>query len=113
MASLAMTASLLGTSALTSTVSAYHQASARRGIVMAKATQVTLSVENNDKKKEERSMIRRDLVFAAAAAAVCSVANVSMAEEPKPGSLDAKKKYNPGDYHVSSFLYNLLNSRAL
>ncbi|GMI97431.1 hypothetical protein like AT1G51400 [Hibiscus trionum] len=45
--------------------------------------------------KQESSSGRRDLVFAAAAAAVCSFANVAMGEEPKPGTPEAKKKYAP------------------
>lgn len=33
------------------------------------------------------------MVFAAAAATVLSVAKVAAADEPKPGTLEAKKKY--------------------
>ncbi|GAB4856030.1 hypothetical protein Ancab_024669 [Ancistrocladus abbreviatus] len=93
MASITMTASFLGAS--TSTVRAHRSATARRGIVMAKATPMAKSDENNVNRMEEGSSKRRDLVFAAAAAAVCSVAKVAMAEEPKRGTLEAKKKYNP------------------
>jgi len=40
--------------------------------------------------------MRRDLVFTAAAAAVCSLAKVAMADdEPKRGTEAAKKKYAP------------------
>lgn len=38
---------------------------------------------------------RRNLMFVAAAAAVCSVAGMAVADEPKPGTPEAKKKYAP------------------
>ncbi|KAL6994761.1 hypothetical protein U1Q18_044528 [Sarracenia purpurea var. burkii] len=44
---------------------------------------------------ERESGRRRDLVFAAAAAAVCSVAGVAAAVETKRGTSDAKKIYAP------------------
>lgn len=46
-------------------------------------------------KGESSSNGRRELVFAAAAAAACSVAKIAMAIEPKPGTIEAKKKYAP------------------
>lgn len=46
-------------------------------------------------KEESSSNGRRELVFAAAAAAACSVAKIAMAIEPKPGTIEAKKKYAP------------------
>lgn len=45
--------------------------------------------------KKESNNGRRDLVFAAAAAAVCSVAGMAAAEGPKPGSPEARKIYAP------------------
>ncbi|KAL6953158.1 hypothetical protein U1Q18_047340 [Sarracenia purpurea var. burkii] len=44
---------------------------------------------------EHESGRRRDLVFVAAAAAVCSVVGVAAAVEPKRGTSDAKKIYAP------------------
>lgn len=38
---------------------------------------------------------RRNMMFAAAAAAVCSVAGMAMADEPKRGTPEAKKIYYP------------------
>lgn len=48
-----------------------------------------------DTKTESISNGRRDLVFAAAAAAVCSVAGMAVADEPKPGTPEARKAYAP------------------
>jgi len=60
---------------------------------MAKAIRVS---ESGDHPEQETSTKRRDLVFAAAAAAACSFAKVAMAnEEPKRGTPEAKKKYAP------------------
>ncbi|KAJ4840303.1 hypothetical protein Tsubulata_022048 [Turnera subulata] len=45
-------------------------------------------------REESSSNGRRDLVFAVAAAAACSIAKIAMAdEEPKNGTPEAKKKY--------------------
>lgn len=64
---------------------------ARRGVVMAKAMRFS---ESSDLPDQESSTKRRDLVFAAAAAAACSLAKVAMADqEPKRGTPEAKKKY--------------------
>ncbi|XP_010241247.1 PREDICTED: photosystem II 5 kDa protein, chloroplastic-like [Nelumbo nucifera] len=92
MASITMTASFLGG------VSASERPSttARRSLIVAKAAragegdQVKLSCTN-----KEAGNGRRDLMFAAAAAAVCSIAGVAVAEEPKAGTPDALKKYAP------------------
>lgn len=51
-------------------------------------------VVNCDTKKESNNG-RRDLVFAAAAAAVCSVAGIAVAVEPKRGTSEARKTYAP------------------
>ncbi|KNA18995.1 hypothetical protein SOVF_065540 [Spinacia oleracea] len=86
MASITMTASFLGTT-VSKQPPTHHL---RRGVVMAKAMPETTTTT-----KEETSSKRRDLVFAVAAAAACSVARIAMAEEPKRGTPEAKKKYAP------------------
>ncbi|XP_045820618.1 photosystem II 5 kDa protein, chloroplastic-like [Trifolium pratense] len=92
MASITMTASILGCPAVSnrSTV-----ATPRRLVVKAiRAVEGEKMVRyENDK---EGNNGRRNLMFAAAAAAVCSVAGVAMADdEPKRGTPEAKKKYAP------------------
>ncbi|KAJ4724290.1 photosystem II 5 kDa protein, chloroplastic-like [Melia azedarach] len=71
----------------------------KRGLtVVAKASSRATEGEKISmemKNKEESSNGRRELVFAAAAAAACSIAKVAMADEPKPGTPEAKKKYAP------------------
>ncbi|MBA0650723.1 hypothetical protein Goklo_018110 [Gossypium klotzschianum] len=95
MASMSMTASLLPSSS--SSLTRLPSRAARRGAIVAKAT----SADQGDKAsleimKQEGSNGRRELIFAAAAAAACSVANVAMGEEePKRGTAEAKKKYAP------------------
>lgn len=50
----------------------------------------------NVKVSHENANGRRNIMFAAAAAAaVCSVAGMAVADEPKPGSPEAKKAYAP------------------
>ncbi|XP_050223507.1 photosystem II 5 kDa protein, chloroplastic [Mercurialis annua] len=92
MASMTMTASLLAGSTVTRPFTA-----PRRGLIMAKASNATQGGRANVemKNKEESSGGRRDLVFAAAAAAAWSVARVAMADEPKAGTEEARKKYAP------------------
>lgn len=88
MASITMTASILGCPAITNRSAAVRQ---RRLIVNAARTVEGEKMVSYDK---EGSNGRRDLMFAAAAAAVCSVAGVAMADdEPKNGTPEAKKKY--------------------
>eukprot|EP00091_Calanus_sinicus_P025233 TRINITY_DN9505_c0_g1_i1.p1 TRINITY_DN9505_c0_g1~~TRINITY_DN9505_c0_g1_i1.p1 ORF type:complete len:110 (-),score=9.34 TRINITY_DN9505_c0_g1_i1:99-428(-) len=94
MASLTMTPSFLGGSAVAVGAAATKPTPARCGVVMVKAYKVTsenVVVKNTG--KEETSNGRRDLMFAVAAAAACFVANIALADEPKRGSLEAKKKY--------------------
>ena len=89
-----MTASFLGAASL----SGQSPVSARRRLVVANAAKTVEgeSVKvNYEAKKESNNNGRRDLVFAAAAAAVCSVAGMAMADEPKRGSKEAKKFYAP------------------
>ncbi|KAL2239927.1 photosystem II 5 kDa protein, chloroplastic [Sesamum indicum] len=88
MASITMTASFLGGAA-----AKHVPAGARRGAVVVRASS---EPEKMAVKADEKSnSSRRDLMFAAAAAAACSVAKVAMADEPKPGTSEAKKKYAP------------------
>ena len=95
MASMTMTTSFLG--GATSTVTKQHPpSSARRGLVVAKASEgEKTNLEFNNSKEQKSSGGRRDLVFAAAAAAAFSVAKVALADEPKKGSPEARKKYAP------------------
>ncbi|XP_027343055.1 photosystem II 5 kDa protein, chloroplastic-like [Abrus precatorius] len=90
MASITMTASILGCPPVTNQSAAATQ---RRLVVNAVRTGEGEKVSyDNDK---EGSNGRRSVMFAAAAAAVCSVAGMAMADEPKPGTPEAKKKYAP------------------
>ncbi|GFZ18165.1 hypothetical protein Acr_26g0014340 [Actinidia rufa] len=97
MASITMPASFLGssTAAISKTTTGRH----RRVMAVAKATSnVNESVSFKTRNKEEGSSGgRRELVFAAAAAAAAmwSEARVAVAEEPKKGTPEAKKKYAP------------------
>ncbi|KAL6195968.1 hypothetical protein ACLB2K_031585 [Fragaria x ananassa] len=91
MASMTMTASFLA-----STIT--KPSTPRRSLIVAKASRapeagkVTVEMKQS---KEEGSSGRRDLIFAAAAAAACSIAKVAMADEPERGTPAAKKKYAP------------------
>uniref|UniRef100_A0A5B7AJX3 Photosystem II 5 kDa protein n=1 Tax=Davidia involucrata TaxID=16924 RepID=A0A5B7AJX3_DAVIN len=93
MASITMTASFLAGS----TLSGRSPATTGRRLVItnsAKASEgerVKVSYES----KKESNNGRRDLMFAAAAAAVCSVAGVAVAEGPQRGTPEAKKIYAP------------------
>ncbi|KAJ8751269.1 hypothetical protein K2173_016450 [Erythroxylum novogranatense] len=94
MASTTMTASFLAGSALTK----QPLTAPRRGLTVAKASRATDEemVNLEMKKREGNCSGRRDLVFAAAAAAAYSIAKVAMADvEPRPGTPEAKKKYSP------------------
>ncbi|KAK8595923.1 hypothetical protein V6N13_000598 [Hibiscus sabdariffa] len=95
MASMSVTSSLFPSSS--SALTRLPSRQARRGAMVAKATGVDHGEKGSMETKQERSSGRRDLVFAAAAAAaaVCSFANVAMGEEPKRGTPEAKKKYAP------------------
>ncbi|ANM65448.1 putative photosystem II 5kDa protein [Arabidopsis thaliana] len=64
----------------------------RLSVVRASTSDNTPSLEV---KEQSSTTMRRDLMFTAAAAAVCSLAKVAMAEEeePKRGTEAAKKKY--------------------
>lgn len=99
MASMTMTASFLaGSSAV---IGKLPSAKASRGVVVAKAASRATEAEKASLEfnatKEERANGRRDLVFAAAAAAAWTVARAAIADEDEPrnGTPQAKKKYAP------------------
>ncbi|KAJ4711611.1 Photosystem II 5 kDa protein chloroplastic-like [Melia azedarach] len=95
MASMTMTASFLG--GATSIVS-HTPAASRRRLVVASAGRGAEGekVRMNVEAKPKSSNGRRDLMFAAgAAAAVCSVAGIATAEGPKAGTPEARKFYAP------------------
>ncbi|KAK4278634.1 hypothetical protein QN277_016456 [Acacia crassicarpa] len=96
MASMTMAASFLGGGALTQNPSS---SSPRRSLIVAKASEgerVNVEAMKNNRKEDGGNSGRRDLVFAGAAVAACSVAKIAFAEEeePKRGTPEAKKKYN-------------------
>lgn len=95
MASVTMTSSFLGGACLADRSPA---AAARRSLVVVNSARTGAEGEkvklNYDAKKEGNNG-RRELVFAAAAAAVSSVAGIAMADGPKPGTPEAKKAYAP------------------
>ncbi|WJX49649.1 hypothetical protein P8452_36055 [Trifolium repens] len=64
-------------------------ANASRGVEVGK-----MKVSYDDNEKEETNG-RRNIMFAAVAAAVCSAAGIALADEPKRGSPEAKKAYAP------------------
>lgn len=92
MASFTMTASFLGGAGLASR----SPINSGRKFVVAKAAGAAEGekVELNSKTQKESNNGRRDLMFAAAAAAVCSAAGIALAD-PKRGTPEAKKAYAP------------------
>ncbi|XWS45733.1 hypothetical protein CRYUN_Cryun14cG0004900 [Craigia yunnanensis] len=88
-----MTASFLSTTSLTkgSPRIAHRRFAVANAAKGAEVESVKLSGET----KKECNNGRRELMFAAAAAAVCSVAGVAAAEAPKPATAEAKKFYAP------------------
>lgn len=90
-----MTASFLGGAAVPKNLPVAGAAN-RRGMLVVKASKVDVGEKINMVEDEGSSNGRREMVFAAAAAAVCSLAKIAMAdEEPKAGTPDARKKYAP------------------
>ncbi|KAH6767676.1 Photosystem II 5 kD protein [Perilla frutescens var. hirtella] len=90
MASMTMTTSFLGGATAAKKLPATY----RRGSVVVRASRDSdKMVATNG--KEESNNTRRGLMLAVVAAAACSVANVAMADEPKRGTEEAKKKYAP------------------
>uniref|UniRef100_A0A7N0TKC9 Photosystem II 5 kDa protein, chloroplastic n=1 Tax=Kalanchoe fedtschenkoi TaxID=63787 RepID=A0A7N0TKC9_KALFE len=93
MASVTMAASFLGVTG----PAIRSPAPAQRRLIVTNAAAKTAQVAtvSSAEKKQESNNGRRDLMFAAAAAAMCSVAGIALADEPKRGSLEAKKVYAP------------------
>lgn len=93
MAAVTMTSTFLGSAVAAASATRQPSVAVRRSsVVMAKASKVEKIEMNN--KSEENGNGRREMMFAFAAAAACSVANIALADdEPKRGSADAKKKY--------------------
>ncbi|WJX36866.1 hypothetical protein P8452_24701 [Trifolium repens] len=91
MASFTMTASIFGCPAVTKRSTVPQKRLVVNAVRAVEGEKMVSS--DNDK---EGSNGRRDLMFAAAAAALCSVAGVAMADdEPRRGTPEAKKKYGP------------------
>ncbi|KAL5766522.1 hypothetical protein ACOSP7_017139 [Xanthoceras sorbifolium] len=96
MASMAMAAASLLPISTTNLTKNATPSGRRSGamVVVAKASSggenPSLEMEGN-----EESNGRRELVFFGAAMAACSIAKAAMADEPKPGTPEAKKKYAP------------------
>ncbi|XP_020212129.1 photosystem II 5 kDa protein, chloroplastic [Cajanus cajan] len=90
MASFTMTASILGSPAVTKQSAVATQ----RRLVVNAARAVDGEKISYDSDKEG-SHGRRNLMIVAAATAVSSVAGMAVAEEPKAGTPEAKKKYSP------------------
>ena len=92
MASITMTTSILGGAALANR----SPVATQRRLVVANAARAVeggkMVSYDSDK---EGSNGRRNLMFAAAATAFCSVAGIAVADEPKRGTPEAKKKYAP------------------
>lgn len=91
-------ASITMTGPMISKINARDRSSmGRPRAVMAKAMKAEGDFAENMDKATNNG--RRDVMFAAAAAAICSIAsghgNAIAAEEPKPGTLEAKKIYAP------------------
>lgn len=95
MASMTTTASFLGFAGIVD----QSPVTARRRLLVARAARGDAAegekVKSNVEAKRESNNERRDLMFAAAAAAVCSVAGIAVAGEPKAGTPEAKKLYAP------------------
>ena len=88
-----MTASFLGSSALTNR----SPVATQRRVVVASAARPVEGEKMVKVSYEDKEGIngRRNLMFAAAAAAVCSVPAMAVADEPKRGTPEAKKIYAP------------------
>ncbi|KAL1803060.1 hypothetical protein ACET3Z_031707 [Daucus carota] len=90
---LTMTSSFLGSAVVAAATKQPSVAARPSSVVMAKASNLTSDRIQVSNKSEESGNGRREMMFAFAAAAACSVANIALAEEPKRGSAEAKKKY--------------------
>ncbi|KAL2939901.1 Aspartic proteinase CDR1 [Bienertia sinuspersici] len=92
MASISMSASFLGGATTTTPAAASQQ---RKLVITNSANPNTVKVNSDTNQDSNSSNGRRDIMFAAAAAALCSVAGVAAAQEPKRGTPEAKKSYAP------------------
>jgi len=94
MASITMTAAFFSGS---SAIANRSPVATQRKLVVANAAKAVeggkMKVSYDNEKEETNG--RRNIMFAAAAAAVCSVAGMALADEPKRGSPEAKKAYAP------------------
>ncbi|KAK7401275.1 hypothetical protein VNO78_12633 [Psophocarpus tetragonolobus] len=89
MASFTMTASILGYPAVA------NQLATQSRLVVNAAKAVEGEKKTSYDSNKEGSHGRRNLMFAMAAAVVSSVAGMAVADEPKAGTPEAKKKYYP------------------
>ncbi|XP_022152600.1 photosystem II 5 kDa protein, chloroplastic-like [Momordica charantia] len=91
MATISMTSAMLGISARRN----QHPLSSHRRLVVVNSTEASQGEKTKvNFVEKDCSKGRRDLMFAAAAAAVCAITGVAAAE-PKPGSPEARKFYAP------------------
>ncbi|XP_074308426.1 photosystem II 5 kDa protein, chloroplastic-like [Silene latifolia] len=88
MASASMAASFLGVGGAS--------ACPRRAVITNSAQPKIVQQVRFEKKGEaENNNGRREVVFAAITATICSVAGLALADEPKRGTPEAKKAYGP------------------
>ncbi|XP_048325219.2 photosystem II 5 kDa protein, chloroplastic-like [Ziziphus jujuba] len=96
MASMTMTASSLLNGSASTITKPPTTSTPCQGLVVAKAPRASLEGQRTTvQAREESSGGRRELVVAAVAGAAWSIVKVAVAEEPKPGTPEAKKKYGP------------------
>lgn len=97
MAAVTMTSSFLGSAVAAASTARQPSIAVRRSsVVMAKASKVTgdkIEMNKSEENGNGNGNGRREMMFAVAAAAACSVANIALADEPKRGTAEAKKKY--------------------
>lgn len=86
-----MAASFLSSSAIANR----SPVASRRSLVVVANAARTVDGEKMKVSYDNDKEGRRNIMFAAAAAAVCSVAGMAVADEPKRGSPEAKKAYAP------------------
>ncbi|XP_031399653.1 photosystem II 5 kDa protein, chloroplastic-like [Punica granatum] len=93
MASITVASTFLASSSASAMSKRHIPASRRVLSVVAKASTRAIEVPAE---AEKSSRGRRELVFAATAAAAAALTRVAVAEdEPRAGTAEAKKKYNP------------------
>lgn len=98
MASITMTASLLGGISVCDRPSVHHRRAIMAKAMKAEAADGAVKL-NCDEATNKANNGRREVMFAAAAAAICCIASshgdAMAAEGPKPGTPEAKKFYAP------------------